>query len=98
MTVSEEASETGVSLSAITALVDRLYKAGLVNRERDENDRRLVWLAITRRGEEILQACTAGRKEAMNKYLGKLPKEDLEQLEQICEKLLVMMKDDLPPV
>ena len=97
MTVSEVASEMDVSLSAITAVVDKLYKAGLAKRERDQNDRRLVWLTITPPGEEVLQACVASRREAMKKYLQKLPKEDLEQLVRICEKLLSIMKHDVSP-
>ncbi|MHB1044096.1 MAG: MarR family winged helix-turn-helix transcriptional regulator, partial [Eubacteriales bacterium] len=50
LTVSEVAEDTGVSLSAITVLVDRLFKAGLVNRTRDDRDRRLVWLELTDEG------------------------------------------------
>jgi len=97
MTVSEVAGEMDVSLSAITAVVDKLHNAGLAKRERDQNDRRLVWLTITTLGEEVLQACVASRREAMKKYLQKLPEEDLEQLVRICEKLLAIMKHDVSP-
>lgn len=97
MTVSEVASEMDVSLSAITAVVDKLHKAGLAKRERDQDDRRLVWLTITHAGEEMLQVCMAGRREMMKKYLQKLPKEDLEQLVRICEKLLSIIKHDVSP-
>ncbi|MEW6274062.1 MAG: MarR family transcriptional regulator [Bacillota bacterium] len=94
MTVSAAAEEIGVSLSAITALVDRLVKAGLVTRSRDEDDRRLVWLEVTPQGEEVLKACQAGRKQIMEKYLGQLADDDLEQLVRIYEKLLRIMKEE----
>lgn len=94
MIVSEVASEMGVSLSAITALVDRLHKAGFIKREKDEADRRLVWLTITPQGEKVLQTSLAYRKEIMKKYLGELSENDLEQLIRICEKLLWVMKQE----
>ena len=40
------ADETGLTTGAITGLVDRMEKAGLVRRERDEEDRRKVYIAI----------------------------------------------------
>lgn len=94
MTVSAAAEEIGVSLSAVTALVDRLVKAGLVTRSRDEDDRRLVWLKVTPQGEEVLEVCLAGRKQIMEKYLGQLAEEDLEQLVKIYEKLLMIIKQE----
>ena len=47
MTVSEVAEELGVSLSAITALVNRRLTIVMVVRTRDQTDRRLVWLEAT---------------------------------------------------
>jgi DNA-binding MarR family transcriptional regulator len=37
---------TGLTTGAITGLVDRMEKAGFVRRERDEEDRRKVYIAI----------------------------------------------------
>src|SRR6202041_4023590 len=39
------AEVTGLTTGAITGVVDRLEKAGLVRRERDDNDRRKVFIA-----------------------------------------------------
>jgi len=87
-TVSAIAEDIGVSLSAITALVDRLAKAGYVTRNRDGDDRRLVWLEVTAQGEEVLEACLAERKQMMKEYLARLSENDLEQLVRIYEKML----------
>ncbi|WP_066633928.1 MarR family winged helix-turn-helix transcriptional regulator [Desulfolucanica intricata] len=85
--VSDLAEDLCVSLSAITSLVDKLCKAGLVERGRDENDRRLVLLSLTPRGKELLDSCLAVRYRISKKYLGQLPEEDIEQLVHIYEKL-----------
>ncbi|MCL6456395.1 MAG: MarR family transcriptional regulator [Gorillibacterium sp.] len=36
--------------AAITTLLDRMEKAELVTRERDEKDRRIVWITVTDKG------------------------------------------------
>ncbi|OPY56611.1 MAG: putative HTH-type transcriptional regulator YusO [Pelotomaculum sp. PtaU1.Bin035] len=89
--VSEVAEEMCVSLSAVTALADRLHKAGFVVRRRDEQDRRLVWLALTGEGERIVSACQLARKKVLKKYFGQLREEDIDQLMKIYEKILVLI-------
>lgn len=46
VTAGRLAEVTGLTTGAITGVVDRLEKAGFVRRERDENDRRKVFIAI----------------------------------------------------
>src|ERR1700737_4868080 len=45
VTAGRLAEVTGLTTGAITGVVDRLEKAGFVGRERDENDRRKVFIA-----------------------------------------------------
>ena len=46
VTAGRLAELTGLTTGAITGLVDRMEKAGFVRRERDEADRRKVYIAI----------------------------------------------------
>ena len=46
VTAGRLAELTGLTTGAITGVVDRLEKAGLVRRERDEEDRRKVFIVI----------------------------------------------------
>src|ERR1700760_1139345 len=46
VTAGRLAEVTGLTTGAITGVVDRLEKAGLVRRERDETDRRKVFIAV----------------------------------------------------
>jgi DNA-binding MarR family transcriptional regulator len=46
VTAGRLAEVTGLTTGAITGVVDRLEKAGLVRRERDDSDRRKVFIAV----------------------------------------------------
>ncbi len=48
------AQELGSALSTATTVVDRLVKKGLVRRDRDESNRRIVRLALTDEGAHLL--------------------------------------------
>lgn len=56
MSVSEISRRLGIAKPNITPLVDRLYDAGYVDRQHDENDRRVVNIVLLPAGEEKLAA------------------------------------------
>lgn len=85
--VSEVANQLGVTLSAATGLVDRLVKSKLVTRERDQEDRRVVWVKITPEGEQAVNASEARRRAAFREMVKNLPEEDLVRLCEILERL-----------
>jgi DNA-binding MarR family transcriptional regulator len=47
MTAGELATESGLTTGAVTAVIDRLERAGFARRVRDEHDRRKVNVAVT---------------------------------------------------
>ncbi len=94
MTVSQVAEWLGVSLSAVTALVDRLCKVGLVERHRAEEDRRVVWLEITEEGRRVVQVCDEGRQRIILRCLGPLTEEELLHMIEIYEKIISFMKQE----
>lgn len=52
-TSSQLADVFEVKKSAITAIVNRMWEKGLITRKRDENDRRIVYLSLTDKGQEL---------------------------------------------
>ncbi|MEH7276860.1 MarR family winged helix-turn-helix transcriptional regulator, partial [Neobacillus vireti] len=54
-TSTELAEVFEVNKSAITAIVNRLADRGIIERTRDENDRRVVYLTLTEKGKELNQ-------------------------------------------
>lgn len=59
MSVSEISRRLGIAKPNITPLVDRLYASGYVDRQHDENDRRVVNIVLLPAGEEKLAAIRA---------------------------------------
>lgn len=59
MSVSEISRRLGIAKPNITPLVDRLFEAGYVDRQHDENDRRVVNIVLLSAGEEKLAAIRA---------------------------------------
>ncbi len=70
----------GVTLSAVTALVNRLDKMGLVTRERKKEDRRQVWIRITSRGRHILDEAEDKRHLFLALYFTRFSEEERAQL------------------
>jgi len=52
-TSSELAQVFGVNKSAVTSIINRLFERELINRTRDEKDRRVVYLTLTAKGETV---------------------------------------------
>ena len=59
MSVSEISRRLGIAKPNITPLVDRLYECGYVDRQHDENDRRVVNIVLLEAGKEKLDAIRA---------------------------------------
>jgi DNA-binding MarR family transcriptional regulator len=67
----------------ITRLVDRLQKDGLIERERDEQDRRIVRVRVTRSGLEAIEKLDPLIWKLHQQQLGHLNQEKLELLNQL---------------
>lgn len=68
------------SVPDTTRLLDRLEDAGLVERDRDGEDRRYVTARLTRRGDQLLKQIDAPLAELHRAQLGHLARADLRRL------------------
>lgn len=64
----------------ITRIIDRLAERGLVERQRDAANRRVVPIAITSNGAALLAEIAGPLRECHARQLGHLSKSDLAQL------------------
>ncbi|MCK1420661.1 MarR family transcriptional regulator [Bradyrhizobium sp. 180] len=80
VTAGRLAEVTGLTTGAITGVVDRLEKAGLVRRERDETDRRKVFIAVVPDAAMKIGQFYVPMQQAMEKVFGGYSDEELRLL------------------
>ncbi|WP_336084344.1 MarR family winged helix-turn-helix transcriptional regulator [Nocardia sp. SSK8] len=79
--MSDLATQTALSTSGVTRLVDRLTKAGLVERQADPADRRSAYAALTEAGVRRLEQVLPDYLAALDRWLtGLLTPEQLAGL------------------
>ncbi|MAT14060.1 MAG: MarR family transcriptional regulator [Planctomyces sp.] len=71
---------------AITGLIDRLQKQGLVTRRRCEEDRRVVFVEITQPALDLLDQIDQPLLDLHEKLLGHLTRTELKELNRLLEK------------
>jgi len=78
--ISELAAATGVGASSISGIVTRLEKLGLIHRKRSSEDRRVVDVYITSKGEELVSEVMVARLLVLDEYFCHLDEEKLQQV------------------
>ncbi|UYZ21477.1 MarR family winged helix-turn-helix transcriptional regulator [Mesobacillus jeotgali] len=86
-TSSELAEVFDVKKSAITAIITRLWEKGLIQRERDENDRRLVYLSLTEKGNELFQKAEERIQALVGSFIEKFDQDEIVQFLKTYDKL-----------
>jgi len=87
LSLRELAAEERISAPALSGHVDRLVKAGLVERVRDDTDRRRVGLELTEEGARVLKRVRARRTTLLADRLRALEPEEVEAVEAALEPL-----------
>jgi DNA-binding MarR family transcriptional regulator len=81
LSLAELAAEEGISAPAMSGHVDRLERAGLLERVRSTEDRRRLGLELTEVGAKLLRRVRARRTTWLTTRLRDLTPSDLETLE-----------------
>jgi DNA-binding MarR family transcriptional regulator len=95
LSLAELAAEEGISAPAMSGHVDRLERAGLLERVRSTEDRRRVGLALTGDGAKLLRRVRARRTSWLTTRLGELAQDDLESLEAALPALRRVLGEDM---
>jgi DNA-binding MarR family transcriptional regulator len=85
---SELEAATSVTAGAISQRLDRLEGRGLVRRERDELDKRVVHVRLTKKGRDLIDAVVAGLMERESLLLAPFTKREREVLERLLTRWL----------
>jgi MarR family 2-MHQ and catechol resistance regulon transcriptional repressor len=68
-------------------VIDNLAKRGLVERERDEADRRYITICLTEAGHQLINDIFPDHVGHVVKAIGVLTLEEQHQLAALCRKL-----------
>ena len=82
----EVADRMLAAVPGITGLIDRLEGMGLVTRERSTEDRRVVFVAITPQGLDLLARLDEPETALHRKLVGHLTTAELRELVRLLEK------------
>ena len=82
------AATMGISGSAATQLVDSSVREGLLSREVDSNDRRVMRISLTPSGRRRLESFRKARIEAMSELLAALGSHEIETFRDLLRKIV----------
>ena len=85
--MSEISERFDISAAAASQLVDKLVHAGYLERTEDPNDRRAKLLALSAKGEELIQQGTEERYRWMDDLTSKL---SIEERAKVVEALNIL--------
>jgi DNA-binding MarR family transcriptional regulator len=82
-----------ISPASMSGYVDRLERAGLVQRTPDPDDRRRQGLSLTHEAERVLRSVKSRRTAWLAARLEQLSDDDLAALDAAVEPLLALIED-----
>jgi len=92
-TSSELAEVFEVKKSAITAIINRLWEKGLIQRTRDENDRRVVYLTLTEKGTALFDKTEERIHKLVESLINKFDETEIKQFLNTFEKLNQVLQE-----
>ena len=94
LSLAELAAEEGISPPAMSGHVDRLERAGFIERLRSSDDRRRVGLRLTDDGERLMRRVRARRTTWLADRLRALEPDALDSIEAAIPALMRLVSDE----
>ncbi len=91
-TMSELAADLGAPLSTVTGIGARLERRGLVERQRQSRDRRVVLLRLTDEGQALAARARGQVDQVLGRVQAALSPEELQQLLGLIHKILAALQ------
>jgi DNA-binding MarR family transcriptional regulator len=86
----------GITLPAVTQVVDRLVGKRLVERAENPKDRRQILLSLTRTGHQLARDLQAARMAGMSEVLQRIPPDERKELVRGIERLVAAARGEAP--
>jgi DNA-binding MarR family transcriptional regulator len=82
------AKELLISKSQMTHLIDKLIEMGMVERQPNQDDRRVINIALTSKGKTVVVECETLIKNKSRARLAYLSNKEIEELSVMLKKLV----------
>jgi DNA-binding MarR family transcriptional regulator len=92
VTPSAIARHIHLSPSTVIGILDRLEAKGLVRRERDQKDRRLVQVSLTEQGKALVVSAPSPLQDTLAEAMNKLPEAELATIADSLDQLVELME------
>ncbi|NWL88981.1 MULTISPECIES: MarR family winged helix-turn-helix transcriptional regulator [unclassified Paenibacillus] len=97
-TSTELAEAFSVGKSSITAIITRLVDKGIVERTRDVQDRRVVYLSLTEHGRMIYSKMQGSIMDMLSAYVAHFSAEEIDGFIRPFEKLAKLVEEGKPTI
>jgi DNA-binding MarR family transcriptional regulator len=94
--VSELAQRTGMTVAHASLVVGELARAGLVEREHDEQDRRRIIVSMSAAAKPVVSQMRRRYAEPVVRFLGDLEESEAHAFITNFARLLAHLRDDAP--
>lgn len=89
------ARQLSLSSGATTIVLNQLESENLIQRERSEEDRRIVWLSLTDEGEQLARALNVNRGRMTWELLQALTEEEQQLMLGMLKKIEMKLLEDM---
>lgn len=97
-TAADISRELAHDKGSMTRLLDQLEERGFLARERDGEDRRIVFLALTPAGHAAVNALVPKVVAYYNTLLRSFTRDEVAQLTQLVKRLRAALRGTTPPI
>ena len=89
--MSEIARQISVTMPSATAIIEKMVKAELVQRETDPHDRRVIRIVLSGRGRELVAECMKMQAEVFTTILERLDADKRTELLAAFERIRLLL-------
>ena len=93
--IRELSRRSGLAMTSLTSMLDRMESAGLIRRDRGDKDRRKILIFLTEEAKGLEQEYNEVTEEISNIYYKGFSEAEIEQLENYLHRILKNVEDVL---
>lgn len=91
--IKELSNKTGLALTTLTSMLDRMEKMDLIKRNFDKTDRRKILIILTEKAISLKDVYYEVSEEMSEIFYNKFNKEEINQFENYLDRILINLNE-----